>query len=247
MSTRQQSRGSSGGNVRHAEAEGGVNDSEIAAAVGDDAPTPLQTLLTRAHRASYDQHDVLYHQGAASETIFFVTEGLLKLVTHLPNGRARIVRLHRAGSVLGLTGLLGKRNEHTAVAVTPLTVLRLPIDAVQHLRAEDPTTYVTLVERWHEYLREADMWITQFSTGPIPGRVARLLSFLSDFQPESADGQLWLLTCDEIGSILGVTGESVSRVLADFKRQHILTANDSGANEIYDADVNRLRDIANTM
>ena len=222
-----------------------ISAAEIAVAMGAEAPShPLATLLAQARRACYAPHEVLYQQGSSNDTVIFITEGLLKLVLHLPNGRARIVRLHRPGSVLGLSGLLGQKTEHMAVAMTPVATLRLPLNALQRLRTEEPTSYVRLLERWHSYLQDADTWITEFSTGPIRGRVARLLSFLSDFEPDAADGQVQLLTCEEMGSILGVTTESVSRTLAEFKRRDIITPEDGDSNELYQADVERLRDIS---
>jgi CRP/FNR family transcriptional regulator, anaerobic regulatory protein len=217
---------------------------EIAIALGEHPPTPVQTLLSHARRVNYAQHDTLYHQGNRIDTVFFITAGLLKLVAYLPNGRARIVRLHRPGSVLGLSGLRGHNNEHTASAITAVSALRLPISAVHHLREDDPESYVSLIERWHDYLQDADKWIVQFSTGPIRGRVARLLSFLQDFEPDAAEGRIRLLTCEEMASILGVTSESVSRILADFKRQHILSHDNENSSEVYEADVERLRHIA---
>jgi CRP/FNR family transcriptional regulator len=223
-------------------AGGGVTAGEIGAALGATAPPRIRDLLARAHHSAYQAQEVLYHQGNSSDSVFFVTDGLLKLVAYLPNGRARIVRLHRNGSVLGLGRLRGAGNEHTAVAVTPVTALRLSVSTLLRLHNEDPAAYLYLVERWHDYLMDADRWITQFSTGPIRGRVARLLAFLSEFEPQAADGQVQLLTCDEMGSILGVTGESVSRTLAEFKRQEILAREESDG-EVYAADVERLRDI----
>lgn len=221
-----------------------VSAEEIHAALGDDAPQPLQDLLTSARRSTHSPQSVIYHQGSRSDTVHFITHGLLKLITHLPNGRARIVRLHRPGSVIGLSGLLGQRNDHTAVAVSSVSTLRLPLSALQRMRSEDPTSYVWLVECWHEYLQEADTWITEFSTGPIRGRVARLLAFLADFEPEPDNHQVQLLTCEEMSSILGVTSESVSRILAEFKRKHILDHHDGDQHEMYHTDTDRLRDIA---
>lgn len=221
-----------------------VSPEEITIALGEYPSTPVQTLLSQARRVNYDQHDTLYQQGNRIDTVFFITAGLLKLVAYLPSGRARIVRLHRPGSVLGLSGLRGQNHEHTASAITDVTALRLPISAVHHLREDDPESYVSLIERWYDYLQDADKWIVQFSTGPIRGRVARLLCFLKDFEPDAAKGHIRLLTCVEMASILGVTSESVSRILADFKRQHILSHDDNNSSEVYEADVERLRHIA---
>ncbi|MGD2112773.1 MAG: cyclic nucleotide-binding domain-containing protein, partial [Gammaproteobacteria bacterium] len=133
-----------------------ASQDEITSALGGDAPTPLRAMLDHSRRVTYDPHEVVYHQGSPTRSVTFITSGLLKLIVHLPNGRARIVRFHRAGSVLGLGGLRGQNNEHTAVALTPVTALRLPLGAVQHLRVADPDTYISLVERWHDYLQEAD-------------------------------------------------------------------------------------------
>jgi len=222
----------------------GANPEEITAVLGDAGETPLRSMLNHSRRVTYDQHDVIYHQGSPARSVSFIISGLVKLIVHLPNGRARIVRFHRTGSVLGLGGLYDRNNEHTVVALTPVTVLRLPLSAVQRLRREDTEMYLRLVERWHDYLRDADIWITQFSTGPIRGRVARLLSFLTDFNRESPNDQLHLLTCEEMGAVLGVTSESTSRILAEFKRDHIIFSNEDQPHEIYNADLGRLLHIA---
>jgi CRP-like cAMP-binding protein len=217
---------------------------EITAAVGDDAPTPLRIMLNHTRRMMYEAHQVIHHQGSPIDCVTFITSGMLKLVVHLPNGRARIVRLHRPGSVLGLSGLRNCSHEHTAMALTPVTALRLPLAAIQRLRTDDPETYINLIERWHDYLHDADIWITQFSTGSIRARVARLLSFLSEFSSEPSGDQVRLLTCEEMGSVLGVTTESTSRILAEFKRAHILTSSDGRSPETYHANLGRLQHIA---
>jgi CRP/FNR family transcriptional regulator len=217
---------------------------DIEAALGDTGPTSLQVLLQQAHRVVYAPQEVLYHAGSANDTIYFITQGLLKLVAYLPNGRARIVRLHRPGQVLGLSAVRGRKHEHTAIAVTAVATLRLPLAAVQRLRSDDPQAYAGLLERWHDYLHEADTWITEFSTGPIRGRVARLLAFLMKFDTRVGEDQVQLLTCEEMGAILGVTGESTSRILAEFKRQGILAGHAGECSELYQADGHRLLAIA---
>jgi CRP-like cAMP-binding protein len=216
---------------------------EIETALGKSSPRSLQALLQQAHRVHYAPQDVLFHAASENDNLLFITEGLSKLVTYLPSGRVRIVRLHRPGQVLGLGALRGRNHQHTAIAVTHVVALRLPVAAVLRLRTEDPHAYAGLLERWHDYLHEADTWITEFSTGPIRGRVARLLAFLMEFDTCVPEDQVQLLTCEEMGAILGVTSESTSRILAEFKRQGILAAPQEHGSERYQADSRRLRAI----
>lgn len=223
---------------------GTTGPKDFAALLGEGTHNTLQALLDRAVNVAYGPHEVLYHEGSACDTVYFTTSGFLKLIIHQPNGRARIVRLHRPGSILCLNGLFSRRIEHTAVAITAVSARRLPVSAVQRLRNDDPAAYVGLLERCCGYLHDADTWIAQFSSGPIRGRVARLLSFLSTYEAGEANGHVQLLTCEEMGSILGVRTESVSRVLAEFKRRQILADNGGAANRIYAPDLDRLRHIA---
>lgn len=82
------------------------------------------------------------------------------------------------------------------------------------------------------------------NSNPIRGRVARLLSFLAEFNHDPGNVRLQLLTCEEIGSVLGVSSESVSRILAEFKRGHIIFIDDAQPHEIYSADLGRLQQIS---
>jgi CRP/FNR family transcriptional regulator len=100
--------------------------------------------------------------------------------------------------------------------------------------------YLELTEQWHHYLREADVWITQFSTGSIRSRVARLITFLYYLEKEINPGYVRLLSGEEMASILGVTPESVSRVIAEFKRQHIVEPVTTQSEVLFKHDKDRL-------
>jgi len=56
---------------------------------------------------------------------------------------------------------------------------------------------------------------------PTP-RVARLLKYLAELEYDKPLDRVELLTVCEMAEILGVTQESVSRILATFKRRAIL-------------------------
>jgi CRP-like cAMP-binding protein len=177
----------------------------------------------KGSRASiFDPADTLYREGEEADVIYLIKKGLVKLISYMPNGRARIVRLHAVDSLVGLSSLYEAKYEHTAIAVGHVEAECIPVRSLMRIRTEDPSAYCCFLENWHWQMRVADTWITQFSTGSIRARVARLVNFLSEIEPGLSSTEVQLLTCEEMAAILGVTPESVSRILAEFKRERML-------------------------
>lgn len=206
----------------------------------------LEKTASVTHPVSYQSGETIYQQGDDIDALYVIRGGKIKLLSYLPDGRARIVRLHNRGSVIGLNGLLGEPHEHTAIAVDAVHVYQVPMDRLRPLREHDPLAYSCLLEQWSGYLSYADTWIMEFSTGPIRARVARLIHFLAELEDDSESNEVELLTGEEMAEVLGVTPESVSRVIADFKRKKILTEIASDTHEhLYVCDTDLLAAEAN--
>lgn len=185
--------------------------------------------------------EVLYRDGDQIEAACRVHRGLVKLMTHLENGDARIVRLQRRGDWMGLGGLLGRPHAHTAIAVTEVELDLFPLTLLHELAETEPEAFARLLGQWHGDLAKADKWIADFSTGNIRKRVARLIGYLVELgQEEFERGAVNLLTVQEMGEILGVTPESVSRTIAGFKRNGVLRKRASGRRGAYRVDVELL-------
>ena len=93
--------------------------------------------------------------------------------------------------------------------------------------------------RWHQSLQEADVWLTQLSTGSAKVRVARFLLSL----PENENGEIELFSIEDLGAMLGITPETASRIMAEFRRSGIIV--DKGHNN-FQCKVDALREIADT-
>lgn len=159
---------------------------------------------------------VLYYAGDASDRMFTIRSGLVKLVQYLPDGMQRIVRLVRTSDVTGLEALLGKPYEHDAIVMQPTEICCLPVATVQSLSKENPDLHVELLKRWHHALSQADAWLTELSTGPARERVARLLLRLVS---DTENDECTLFGREDLGAMLGITTETASRTVAEFKRQ----------------------------
>ncbi|NKN32327.1 Crp/Fnr family transcriptional regulator [Marichromatium bheemlicum] len=161
----------------------------------------------------------LYQAGDAAGFMFTVRCGALKLVQYLPDGSQRIVRIVRTTDVLGLEALLEESYHHDAIALQPTEVCRFPARAVRELGVENPALHRELMARWQHALSEADAWLTELSTGSARQRVSRLLLRLVRDRQTS---ECQLFSREDMGAMLGVTTETASRTIAEFKRQSLL-------------------------
>lgn len=174
----------------------------------------------------YDAGAVIYNAGDAGKAVYTLRSGLVKLVQYLPDGGQRIVRLLRPGDTLGLEVLLGEPYEHTAVVLRDALTCRIPVEVVERLSDNTPRLHRQLMKRWHQSVRQADEWLTELSTGSARERVARLLLTLAE-HGISRDGEPELIcelfSREDVGAMLGVTTETASRTIAEFKRSGALT------------------------
>ena len=182
---------------------------------------------------------VLYRIGERGRVVFTLRRGLAKLVKYLPDGNQRIVRLLRHSDTLGLEALLGQPYPHDAIALTRCEVCTIPVSLVERLGHEQSRLCHELMMRWQQALAEADRWLAEFSTGTARQRVARLLLWLS----ETAPGQpVPLFGREDLGAMLGLTTETVSRTIAELRRNGLiqemphnqLTLDQSGLRHIAD-------------
>jgi CRP/FNR family transcriptional regulator len=200
-----------------------------------------QTLYDAGRSKRYQAKEVIYRESERVDGIYVIRSGLVKLLSYLPNGRARIVRLHASNHWIGLEGLLGQSYEHTAIAVGDVEIQHVAIHRLQRLNRDNPGVLGQLLCQWHGALMHADRWISDFSTGGIRPRVARLIEFLAELEYGQPLDRVELLTVCEMAEILGVTQESVSRTLATFKRRAILRKQSDPSREIYRVDATGLQ------
>jgi CRP/FNR family transcriptional regulator len=179
--------------------------------------TECQTLVKAIDHVVLAPQAVLYRAGDPAHSVFTIRSGLVKLVQYLPDGRQRIVRLLRGTDCTGLEALLGQPYQHDAIALQPTEICRIPLDVVLRLERQNPRLHQEVLTRWQRALVEADAWLTQLSTGSARARTARLLLRLA-----SGDDACDLFSREDMGAMLGITTETASRIIAEFKRSGVL-------------------------
>jgi CRP-like cAMP-binding protein len=219
----------------------GVLDELISLGFSRRALQALPAAVEATRLVAYSAGQTIFYEEESVDALYVVRDGRIKLLNYLENGRARIVRLYNKSSILGLNGLMDEPHAHQAVAIDDVQLYQIPMQFIIFIKDRDPDTYSYLLEHLQDDLKMADTWITDFSTGAIRARVARLLSFLVDNDVDTGPCEVTLLTVEEMADILGVTAESVSRIMADMKRKNILWEISGDSPDRFHCDVKQLR------
>jgi len=180
----------------------------------------------------------IYSVGDEATCMYTIRSGLVKLVQYLPDGTQRIVRLLSTADVIGLEAVLNPTYKHDAITLHNTEVCRYPSSAAKKLSKTNPTLHQELMTRWEHALSKADTWATEFSTGTSKQRVSRLLLMLSKTHQANT---CRLFSREDMGAILGLTTETTSRTVAEFKRQRVII--ETSFNEFL-CDSNKLEEIA---
>ncbi len=170
----------------------------------------------------YPAGQPLIRMGETATSLYTLRTGVIKLVRNTVDGRQRIVRVLRSGDVIGLEALMGPVYDADAIALTPIKVCRLPLQVIQRLNRETPRLHQRLLEKWHHSLKEADDWLAELNFGNARQRVAGLILKMRGTSDDTAN----LFSREDMGAMLDLKLETVSRTINAFQREGLIEALD---------------------
>lgn len=170
----------------------------------------------------------LYQEGQRALGIFTVRTGVVKLIRITNDGRKRILRILRPGDVAGLEALATNRYDSEAIALTQVSVCRIPLEVIHTLSRNSQPLHRNLMQKWQHALKEADDWLADLNFGSASQRVAGLVLKMRDPSDPTA---CTLFSREDMGSMLDLKFETVSREIGKLLRAGILEPVDkSGRN-----------------
>ncbi len=165
----------------------------------------------------------LYQEGQRALGIFTVRTGAVKLVRVTNDGRRRILRILRPGDVAGLEALATNRYDSDAIALTQVSVCRIPLEFIHKLSQNSQPLHRSLMQKWQRALKEADDWLADLNFGSASQRVAGLV--LKMRHPEDPSS-CTLFSREDMGAMLDLKFETVSREIGKLIRAGILEPTD---------------------
>jgi CRP/FNR family transcriptional regulator len=176
----------------------------------------------------YDAHEVIFYEGDPADRVFELIEGAIMLYKLLPDGRRQVVEILSPKALFGLPA--SKMQDTNAETLTPVTVRvvdRREADNSTDLQCDITRCLLSQIETLHDHAvllgrKSAAERVASFFMHFVPNRGAN-----GCIGPaEGKDDRVLSLTMtrQEIADYLGLTIETVSRVISDFKRRGLIVA-----------------------
>jgi len=200
--------------------------------LGDSLSNSLKLLDTIVPPVAYPKGAVLFMEGQAACGIFAVCSGQVKLSTSSLAGKAMIVKIAEAGELMGLPATLsGRPYEVTAEVSEQARVNFIPRAAFLGFLRVHPEAVIQVTQLLTDS-HYAEHEVIQ-SLGLSHSASEKLARFFLGWSVNHASGQDRLritLTQEEIGETIGVTRETVTRLLTAFKKRNLLTVKGATVN-----------------
>ena len=173
-------------------------------------------------RRRVKEGEELYHEGDRFQFIYAVRSGTFKSVLNLKDGREQVTGFQMAGELLGMDAISTDRHHCNAVALEDSEVCEIPFSRLESLFGDMPT----LLHHFHrmmsqEITREQSVMLLLGNMRAEQRFAAFLVNLASRYSVRGYSSTSFQLrmTREEIGNYLGLTIESISRLLSKFKKQ----------------------------
>jgi CRP/FNR family transcriptional regulator len=182
--------------------------------------------LTRLKR-KIGRGSTLYRTGDGFDALYAVRSGAFKSVGISRNGLEKVTGLHLPGEVMGLEAINTRKHRYDAIALEDSEVCVIQFSQLTHLALRLPELQAQLLRIVSgDISRDQGLMLLLGSLDAEQRVVAFLLSLSKRYQNLGYSSTRFSLrmTREEIGSYLGLTLETVSRVMSRLHREGAIKA-----------------------
>ena len=168
-----------------------------------------------------ERNELLLRVGEPFRCLYIIHGGQFKTFRDNAHGKQHVMGFHMAGEILGLNAISTGIHDSNAMAFEDSEVCEVPFAQLQILCASIPA----LQQHFHRLLSEEinrDQRVMRFLGSSAEHRFATFLLDLSSrfaARGYSRHDFTVLMSREDIGNYIGLTMESVSRLMSKFRRQ----------------------------
>jgi CRP/FNR family transcriptional regulator len=195
------------------------------------SPAALKDFDAIKSTSAYPKGALLFMERQDARGVFVLCEGEVKLSISSSEGKTLIMRVAKAGEILGLmAGMSGAPYEVTAETIRPCQVAFIRREDFKRFVEKHPEASQGVARQMTmQYQAACEQLRTVGLSGSAHEKLARLLLTWSSGSRESKEGirTTLPLTHEEIAEFIGITRETVTRTLSDFKVRNLVAIHGS--------------------
>jgi len=193
------------------------------------AGSAMEALGKVTYASAYPARAVLFVEGQTPRGVYVLCRGRVKLTMNSAEGKTLIVRIRESGEILGLNATLsGQPYELTAETLELCQIDFIRRDDFLRLMREHPVVAAATIRQLSERYRQACKEIRYLGLSrTATEKVAQFLLESSAHAQETSQGKRFHLglTHEEISQMIGISRETVTRTLSDFKHKRLILTN----------------------
>lgn len=189
----------------------------------DGADSASVDRLERAvqRRLPLARHQVLFRRGQPCDQLYAIRDGQFKTQRTAPSGASQVLGFYMPGEVLGLDALAGGQYGCDAVALTDSLVCVLPYAPLVRLLGHDGQLQQQFLRLMGGEIGRQHDTMLLLGNARAPQRLAAFLLGQAErcrVRGESPAQFHLRMSREDIGAYLGLTVESISRLLSGFRQ-----------------------------
>ncbi|SHJ07609.1 Crp/Fnr family transcriptional regulator [Flavobacterium terrae] len=164
--------------------------------------------------------ELIFEEGEMTNGIFCVKDGVCKMTKLSANGKDQIVKLVKAGELLGQRSMISEEPANlSAVALEDMEVCFVPKSEILHFFNQNNQFSMNVMKTICGDLKEADDHMVSMAQKSVKERLAETLLYLEDTFGNNEDGSLRIqLSREELAGMIGTATESCIRLLSEFNK-----------------------------
>jgi CRP/FNR family cyclic AMP-dependent transcriptional regulator len=175
----------------------------------------LREIARQGGVRSYPAQAVLINEGDASDSLFILLSGRVKVYSNNADGKEIVIATHGAGEYVGELALDGGVRSASAMTLEPTTCSVVSGASLRQFVADHPAFAEHLILKLIRSVREATESVKSLALEDVYERVVRLLNELSAPGDDGVRRVAERLTQQDIADRVGSSREMVSRIFKD--------------------------------
>jgi CRP-like cAMP-binding protein len=212
--------------------------------IKDCSPACLDEISLVKKCNIYEKGDRILMEGAESDGVYIISSGKVKIFKSDKDGEQLIIRLAKAGEILGFNPADDSREQTvSAKALDDTVICYLDGKSFQKIVKDNPEMMYGLLKFYNKELNEVENKSLKLARMNVVSKVAdALITIYQAYGTTGKNNTLNLfLSRQEIASLAGTTKEQVSKILSEFQAKGYIYTK---AKQIDVLDFGALKDIA---